>query len=177
MEQLPWKKIHEHLAYNGYRKILRKKFRLPNDTEEDYDILTQNDPVCVLALTQTHRVILARQFRPGLEKFFDELPSGLLENNETPFAGAERELLEETGYKGNLTFVRKFPEWAYGNSYIHSFIAHDCVKVQEPCTDEGEFITVVIKSLADFITQVRQGELTNTDAAYRSLDYLNQLKL
>ncbi|MDD3154745.1 MAG: NUDIX hydrolase [Victivallaceae bacterium] len=47
-------------------------------------------------------LILVRQFRPPSGKYILEFPAGLIDPGETPAETAERELYEETGYRGKI---------------------------------------------------------------------------
>jgi ADP-ribose pyrophosphatase len=66
--------------------------------ESPYYTVEANDYVTVLAATASGGVVLVRQFRPAVEDFTLELPSGHIEEGENPEEAARRELLEETGY-------------------------------------------------------------------------------
>jgi ADP-ribose pyrophosphatase len=59
--------------------------------------LTTKDYVSVVALTRDGRMPLVRQFRPAIGRTTLELPSGHVEDGETPEEAARKELLEETG--------------------------------------------------------------------------------
>jgi len=85
--------------------MLKKTFRLPDGTVADYDIKDEGRPVCVLALTPKREVILAKQFRPGPEQMLLELPGGWVEDADQPEQIIRQELLEETGYVGDVQFV------------------------------------------------------------------------
>jgi ADP-ribose pyrophosphatase len=54
------------------------------------------DYAAVLALTPDERVLIVRQYRPAVERYVFELPSGLVDPGESPEQAARRELLEET---------------------------------------------------------------------------------
>src|SRR5204863_2311563 len=54
--------------------------------------------VCIVALTPHDELVLVRQFRPAVERYTLELPSGHVETNETPALSARRELAEECGF-------------------------------------------------------------------------------
>jgi ADP-ribose pyrophosphatase len=62
-----------------------------------YSIRTR-DYVCVFAITRDKTFLLVRQFRPAIEMFTLELPSGHVGEGETPEQSARKELLEETGF-------------------------------------------------------------------------------
>jgi ADP-ribose pyrophosphatase len=62
-----------------------------------YSISTR-DYVSVLAMTPKNAFILVRQFRPAVEMITLELPSGHVDEGETPEAAARKELREETGF-------------------------------------------------------------------------------
>ncbi|MBF0209120.1 MAG: NUDIX hydrolase, partial [Oligoflexia bacterium] len=54
----------------------------------------------VLAIDNSNRVVVERQYRRGVDQFVYELPAGWVNPNESPVDAAKRELLEETGYVG-----------------------------------------------------------------------------
>ncbi|MFC1606551.1 NUDIX hydrolase [Candidatus Latescibacterota bacterium] len=60
--------------------------------------LVRGDGVIVLALTEAEEIILVRQYRPAINSYSIELPSGGLMTSESPLEAAKRELYEETGY-------------------------------------------------------------------------------
>jgi 8-oxo-dGTP pyrophosphatase MutT (NUDIX family) len=66
--------------------------------EDPYYSLRLPDYTAIVALTEDQRVLVVRQYRPALEQYTLELPSGLIDPGETPAEAARRELLEETGY-------------------------------------------------------------------------------
>lgn len=66
---------------------------------EEYYSISAKDYVCLVALTPENKIVFVRQFRPAVEEFTLELPSGYVEDGEDPKLAGLRELLEETGYK------------------------------------------------------------------------------
>lgn len=66
--------------------------------QSPYYSLRLPDYAAVVALTEDQRVLVVRQYRPAVERFTLELPSGIIDPGETPAGTARRELLEETGY-------------------------------------------------------------------------------
>jgi ADP-ribose pyrophosphatase len=65
--------------------------------QQHYSIRTR-DYVTAVAITPEKQLILVRQYRPAVNKITLELPSGHVEDNQTPEEAARKELLEETGY-------------------------------------------------------------------------------
>lgn len=55
-------------------------------------------------LMPSNRILITRQFRPPAGQYILEFPAGLIDPDEAPEATAKRELMEETGYHGLLTF-------------------------------------------------------------------------
>lgn len=54
------------------------------------------------------KVLVQRQFKPGVKKYCWGFPAGFTNGNENPLTTARRELLEETGLLGNLQKVGKY---------------------------------------------------------------------
>jgi len=64
-----------------------------------YYSLRMQDYVTNVAFTTESELILVRQFRPAVERYTLELPSGHVEKNESPAVSAARELAEECGFE------------------------------------------------------------------------------
>ena len=69
----------------------------PRGEEVFWSVATPSDYTAVLAVTDDGLVPLVRLFRPALEAYVLELPSGAVDPGEAPDVAARRELLEETG--------------------------------------------------------------------------------
>lgn len=170
-----WKKVKEEPVRAGFRRMLKRLFVLPNGKEQDFDIKHEGPAACVLALTTNHTIVLAKQYRPGPERVLMEMPGGMVEENEDPLAAIQRELLEETGYRGDIEFVGTCFDCAYSTMERHCYVAKNCTKIQEPMTDETEFVEIVEMSLEDFRSHLRSGLLTDVEMGYLALDHLGLL--
>ena len=172
---MEWKKLSSKPLYTGRRKIDNVTFELPNGLVADYEIKKEGNPVCTLALTVDNQVIVTKQFRPGPEKVLLELPGGLSEKGEDFLEGAKRELLEETGYSGDLEFVGTSLTDAYSTCVRYNYLARNCIKVQEPQNDPAEPIEVVLMSLDEFRKHLQSGQLTDVATGYLGLDFAGLL--
>lgn len=170
-----WRQTSEQTVYDGYRKIVRRHYILPENHEADFDIIAGIDFACILALTPDNKVILARQFRPGPGKVLDELPGGAIDPGETPEAAARRELLEETGYTGEIQLVTTSWQGAYNTQRRYNFVATQCKKVADPKRDPNEPIDPILMSLQEFMQHLKTGELTDSTTGYTGLDFLGLL--
>lgn len=172
---LAWSKISEKGICCGYRKILRRIYRLPNQKTHVFDILDEGLTVSILPITKSGRVILARQYRPGPEQIVDDLPCGMVNKGETPLHAAQRELLEETGYTGEMIKIGTCLESAYSNKIRHNFVARNCRKVETPHLDETKFIEVRLVTVRRLRSLLRRGKLTVVETGYMGLDALGLL--
>jgi len=170
-----WQKRMETEVFASFRRISRKTFVLPNGTEANFEIKQEPRAACVLALTTRDTVLLVQQFRPGPEAVLLELPGGGVNPGEDPAEAAARELLEETGYRGEMELAGSSWHCAYSTMRKYHFVARHCVKVQEPTPDDYEFLAVVEMPLADFKQHMRSGNLTDVAGAYMGLEKLNLL--
>lgn len=159
----------------GFRKILKKTFRLPNGVVSEYDIKHEGPAVCIFALTRDKYVVLAKQYRPGLEEVLFEMPGGGVDHGESCEDAAQRELREETGYTGDFEFIGTSYDCAYSTMIRYNFVCTNCHKVQEQNLDESEFIEVVKMSLNDFRKHLQSGKLTDIESGYLALDHLGFL--
>ena len=172
-----WQRLEEKIVYDGFRKVFKIGYRLPDGCEHVFDITGRQGSaaVCILALTPDKQVILARQYRPGPDAVYNELPGGGVDRGEDVSVAAARELLEETGYSGSIEFVGSTFPSAYERMCRNVCVAKDCVKTAKPSLEEAESVEVIFKSLEEFRGQLRQGELTDVFGAYMALDHLGLL--
>jgi len=172
----PWEKTGQEVVYNGRLKVVRKAFRRPDGRTASFEVRDTRDVVCILALTAANTVLLARQFRPGLERIVLDLPGGFMDEGDTPEQAARRELREESGYEpGGIRFLAANPVSAYSNNYRHNFLATKCRKVGEPQNKDQEECEVVELSLEDFKARLRGGEITDIGTGFLGLDALKLL--
>ncbi len=72
---------------------------LPGAVEpQTYYGIQPGDYATVLPITSDNRIVVVRQYRPMVEAYTLELPSGHVDAGYTPEEAARQELLEETGY-------------------------------------------------------------------------------
>jgi ADP-ribose pyrophosphatase len=173
---IEWKKIKEEPYRAGYRKMIKRFFKLPDNRTVDFDIKHEGPAACILAITEDNKVVLAKQYRPGPEKILMELPGGRIDPGENAEEGIRRELLEETGYSGNIQFVGTTLDCAYSTMIRYNYIVINCKKIQEPKNEANEFIEVVELPLKEFKQLLRSGEMTDIESGYLCLDFLENKK-
>jgi len=170
-----WTLLAQRPGPAGYLKVVTNTYRLPDGSYADWDLLTGPDVVAILALTAADQVVLARQFRPGPGRLLDELPGGRIEQDESPAAGAARELMEETGYAGDVEIAGKTWTGASFTRRQWAAVATNCSRVAEQTLDHNEFCAPITLSLQEFRGHLRSGQLTDAGVAYLALDHLGLL--
>jgi len=90
------------------------------------------------------KFLMVRQFRHGSGKVTLEFPAGTVEPGEDPAVTAERELLEETGYRAERLACagRVNPNPAFMNNYTHTFVASGLSLVSAQNLDQFENVEV-----------------------------------
>lgn len=169
------KKISESVLFQRFRTLLSRKFVAPNGKIIDFDIYGGEGAVHVLPVTASGEFVMVREFRPGPEKYLVEVPAGRLEPGEELYAGATRELLEETGFQGKVEYVGRTYLSPYSSQITHVFVCIDAAKVSEPTPDENEFLETVFLDQSQLRLLLKSGEISNAVAAYMALDYLGKL--
>lgn len=149
---------------------------MPDGSATKWDLMVASDAVAVVALTEEHDVILARQYRPGPGVFLNELPGGEVDEGESPAEAAARELREETGFEGDLIILGHSWQGANITRRKWAALATDCRALGKPCLElTDEFCETLRVSMMEFRELVRSGQLTDAWAGYRALDHLGLL--
>jgi ADP-ribose pyrophosphatase len=161
-----WRKLDERLVYDRFRRVVSRRFQLPDGTLADFEVFDLLDSAAILALTPANEVILVREFRPGPEEVLLELPGGVVERGQTPAAAARAELLEETGYEGALVEAGTLLADAYATSSKHVFAGTECNLVAAP--ERPPLTQPVLMPLPDSSISAADGSPTPTRPTVRS---------
>ena len=131
---------------------------------QPYYVIQPPDYVTILAVTVAGEVLLVRQYRPALEEYALELPSGHVDKGEDPSDSAVRELLEETGYRADEVKLlgELAPDTGRLGNRLWGFIAAD-VKVDPEWRGKTEpGIEVVLCPVRQVAKMVACGKLLHS---------------
>lgn len=155
--------LESRLVYEGhFLKVSRDRIRLPDGRESAREFIRHPGAVMIVPLLDDGRLLLERQYRYPMERVMLEFPAGKLDPGEDKLACAQRELLEETGYRA--------AEWAHAG-VLHNAIAYSDEGIEiffarglmagERQLDEGEFLDLVTHTPAELDQLAARGELTD----------------
>lgn len=155
--------LHSESVYDGhFLKVRRDRVRLPSGREAQREYIVHPGAVMIVPLLDDGRLVLERQYRYPMGRVMLEFPAGKLDAGEDKLACAQRELLEETGYRA--------AEWAHAG-VLHNAIAYSDEGIEiffargltlgERALDEGEFLDVVSHSPAELDELARRGAVTD----------------
>lgn len=170
-----WTKLSEKKVPAGWRNIIHRNYLLPNGNSKTYHILENKNSVAVLPITEFGFFLLVEQFRPGPQIHTLELPAGIIDSGELAFEAAERELLEETGYKAEeLCFVGRTHCGVYISGYKYLFAARGCKRVQGQRLEDDGVINLSMGPCSWLREQLRQEYFLNPDNGYKTLDWMER---
>ena len=126
-----------------------------------FSLLEAVDWVNVVALTPDERVVLIRQYRPGVDRVCLEIPGGMVDPGVSPEEAAARALAEETGYTARRwrRLGAAAPNPAIFNNTLHSFLAEDAEPTVATHFDGGEVISLETAPLAEVHAMLRDGRI------------------
>lgn len=145
-----------------------------------YYILNYPDYVNALAVTTENKIILNRQYRHGTQQTKLELPSGTVDEGETPLEAIARELKEETGYVFRKIILtgKVCPNPANHSNFAYSYLAVGGIKKSKQQLDESENIVNLLVSKNKLLQMLENNEFDNSmhvASIYYGLKKLNNL--
>jgi len=162
-------------------RLRRDDIVLPDGSRiNDYYVRESRGFAVIFALTPDERVVMVRQYKHGVGRQLLELPAGAIDPGESPLGCAERELAEETGYRGGppellATFVT---DPTNSDACFHLFLVREAVPAGSQHLDPTENIEVSLASLDQLLRFARDGSIevsSHVASIYFVLDRLGKL--
>lgn len=175
-EERLWERVGEdEVLHDGWLKIHRRTYRLPDGRTVEWDLHAGGPSVAVLALTPDQRLVMVRQFRPGPDRVVLTLPGGMVDAGEAPESAAARELREETGYTAGSVEVVVSAISNASPYHRHVAIARDCTPGHQLNLDDYEDCEPVVMDVDEVRAEARAGRMTGTEQVYLALDHAGLL--
>jgi ADP-ribose pyrophosphatase YjhB (NUDIX family) len=146
--------------------VKQAKAVFPDGRIKTFERVFRNPSVSVLAIDNKKRLLLNHEYRVHLKKYVWRLPSGRVDDNETPKHAARRELMEETGFdsKKIVLFNKNGPAQSY--AHIHyTYLATNLIPKK---LDAGEYedITTIPTPLSKAYKMIVKGEIEGKEMAF-----------
>lgn len=173
--------IQSDLVYDGsFLKIERDIIRGPDGKNYSREYIKHPGAAMIVPIKDDGNVVMIEQYRHAVKTVCLEFPAGKRDHNEESLITAQRELLEETGYRAaKMTYLtRIFPVIGYSDEFIDIYIAEN-LSHEKLSLDEGEFLEVVELTPEEILEKVRKGDVPDVKTqigAFWLAQYLRILK-
>ncbi len=138
-----WKTLNREtlLNHSKFLRVENHTVELPDGRIiKDWPWIITPDYINVVAVTEDNRFLFFRQTKYAIEGAALAPVGGYIEPGEEPLATAQRELLEETGYRAtDWVNLGRYPsDGNRGAGSAHLFLARQARRVAEPIADDLE---------------------------------------
>ena len=148
------KQVFEGVVFDVYQW----EQEMYDGTHETFEMLKRADTAEVIAV-KDDKILIQDQEQPTKPRFLC-LPGGRIEKGEEPQVGAERELLEETGFvSDDWELLHSVEPHAKYDWTIYVYFARHCKFKQEQELDAGEKIDLKWVTFDELLDLVDSGQM------------------
>jgi len=170
--------LKSEIIYEGNAfGVRRDEIIEPTGVHTVRDVVTHPGSVVVLPVLPDGRIVMVRQYRYATKQYLWELVAGRMERGEDPKKGAQRELLEETGYRARKlsVFLDLFPTPGFLEERMYLLLAQGLTAgVAEP--EEDEKLLVAAYTRRQLEQMMRAGTLRDAKSIAGLLFYFSFLQ-
>lgn len=165
-----WQEISCQSLYEDppWLKLYATCVRLPSDKILDpFYRIDLPAYAMIVPVMKDNQIVMVRQYKHAVGKVTMNLPGGYVEQGETPLQAAQRELLEETGFKAKA--------WHHlgvfcidgnrGCGEVHAFVAVEAEQVRSPQEDPTEELELVLQRPDEALDHLTSGRIATVGPA------------
>ncbi len=167
MDDGHWRTLGQNYLFsNPWCAFRVDEVELPDGANIEYGVLESGGFAAVVPVKENGDVVFVRQWRQPIGDFTLELPSGGVDDGEDLREAAERELLEETGYRAEdlRHLVSVHTSTGRSTELCHLFRCRAVRDAGGPRPEPTEFIEVVELPFEEAMDLVRGGLITDAVA-------------
>lgn len=169
--------LKSEIIYEGKTfGVRRDELIEPTGLRTMREVVTHPGSVVVLPVLPDGRIVMVRQYRHAARQYLWELVAGRMERGENAKTGAQRELIEETGYRARkfTVFLDFFPTPGFLEERMYLLLAKGVsAGAAEP--EEDEKITAAAYTRKQLEHMMRTGKLKDAKTIAGLLFYFSFL--
>lgn len=159
----PWSaNIKGYLHRNPWFNVVEQEITLPSGQRYTYYTISFPRPAVGVVVRHDDKFLLLYQYRFIVDEYVWAIPSGGVEEGETPEEAAARELAEEAGYRAK-SLIRLFDCYAsYGcsNQQFILFLAENLEPSPHPI-DHNEVISTKWFTRGELVEMIQKNEVVD----------------
>jgi ADP-ribose pyrophosphatase len=175
---LDQKVIKTEVVFKGrYVRTEVQTILLPDGRQTTREIVSPPDAVGILAIDQSSKVYLVRQYRPAIQRVTLEIPAGIMDGDESALQTADRECQEEISMKpGSLKHLCSYyHSVGFSTGKIQIVLAEKLTPAVDAHIDPDEILEVITLDFETLYQKVTEGEIVDSKTIVATLWY-HQLK-
>jgi ADP-ribose pyrophosphatase len=165
-----WKSLTKEsiLVKKPWFEVFKEEIQLPDGkVVPEYYEIEMPHYTAVFAVTLEQKIIILRCYRHAIGEVTLTMPGGMIEEEESPLEGIQREFLEETGYiakewKQLGTFIGNSTR---GCGTYHLFFASGAYSVQEPDSGDLEELELLLWTPQEVEQSIDGGQVKSLGVA------------
>lgn len=132
----------ENVLNERWIKVEKQIVKVPNGDKKEWFITKGEDAVIIIPITKDKKILVQENYKHGSGKIVLEFPAGMVDKDEKIKDAAERELLEETGYKARelIKIIDFFASPTTSPIKYHVFLGMQSKKVSKQNLESDEQI-------------------------------------
>lgn len=158
-----WKFKSSELKFkNPWWEYRLDRCYIPNGKEYEYHYVHTAGSAMVVPVQESGKIILVNQYRYLNKRFSIEFPAGGIKTGEEPDLIAHKELIEETGFDGEIQKIGIFnPYNGVTSEYCHVYIARNLSPSTKETKDEQEEFEIVSLFPREIDEKIDSNEITD----------------
>lgn len=159
----PWSvHIKNYLHRNPWFNVVEQDITLPSGQPYTYYTISFPRPAVGVVVRQDNNFLLLHQYRFIVDEYVWAIPSGGVEEGETPEDAAARELAEEAGYRAKslMHLFNCYASYGCSNQQFILFLAEYLEPLQQPI-DRNEVISTKWFTRGELLEMIRSNEIVD----------------